>query len=197
VREDCVEARGSKFFRQLLYPIDIPAGPAIFELNISAFNPIERPKSLQQRSNVVCSKWIVRLNSHQNANPLHLVGLLRPRRKRPRCRSAADKPDELAPPHVGPKLRRQHYIGSNEYFDRGQKPASKPLPQCKANVAVGSKADKPSPAKIHFCPLLSKSGQDFSHPAFKVSWSSSVIEECDHARQCQFRGTGIQADILE
>src|ERR1035441_3399012 len=60
-----------------------------------------------------------------------------------------------------------------------------------------SKADKPSPAKIHFCPLLSKSGQDFSHPAFKASWSSSVIEECDHARQCQFRDTGIQADILE
>jgi len=41
------------------------------------------------------------------------------------------------------------------------------------------------------------SGQDFSHPAFKASWSSSVIEECGHARQCQFRGTGIQADILE
>ena len=26
------------------------------------------------------------------------------------------------------------------------------------NVAVGSKADKPSQAKIHFCPLLSESG---------------------------------------
>jgi hypothetical protein len=53
-----------------------------------------------------------------------------------------------------PKLRRRHRIGLIEYFDRGLKPASKPLPQCTANVAVGSKADKPPQAKIHLCPLL-------------------------------------------
>src|SRR6476619_6758555 len=38
-----------------------------------------------------------------------------------------------------PKLRRQHLIGSNEYFDR-VKPTSKTLPQCTANVSVGSDA---------------------------------------------------------
>jgi hypothetical protein len=85
---------------------------------------------------------------------------------------------------------RPEFIGS----ESGRR---RPQTLIRPNVAVGSKADKPSPAKIHFCPLLSKSGQDFSHRAFKASWSSSVIEECDHARQCQFRGTGIQADILE
>jgi hypothetical protein len=33
------------------------------------------------------------------------------------------------------------------------------LPQRTANVAYGSLADKPSEAKIHFCPLWSESGQ--------------------------------------
>jgi hypothetical protein len=41
----------------------------------------------------------------------------------------------------------------------------------------GSKADKPSQAKIQICPLLSESGQDFSPPASKASWSSSATEE--------------------
>jgi hypothetical protein len=58
-----------------------------------------------------------------------------------------------------PKLGRRHRIGLIEHFDRGLNPASKPLPQRTANVAVGSKADNPSPAKIDLCPLWSKSGQ--------------------------------------
>jgi hypothetical protein len=40
-----------------------------------------------------------------------------------------------------PKLRRQHCIGSEEYFDRAQTGPSKPLPQCTANVADGSKPE--------------------------------------------------------
>src|SRR5450759_5337527 len=65
------------------------------------------------------------------------------------------------------------------------------------NARFGSKADKPSQAKIQVCPLLSESGQNFSPPTSKASWSSSVTEECDHARQCQFRTTGTQVDTLE
>ena len=42
-----------------------------------------------------------------------------------------------------PKLRGQHCIGSNEYFDRGSNSASKPLPQCTANVAYGLQGDIP------------------------------------------------------
>ena len=38
-------------------------------------------------------------------------------------------------------------------------PVPRALPQCTANVAYGSKADKPSRAKIHRCPHWSKSGQ--------------------------------------
>ena len=37
-----------------------------------------------------------------------------------------------------PKLRGQHCIGSNEYFDRAQNRASKPLPQCTAKVFASS-----------------------------------------------------------
>jgi hypothetical protein len=44
--------------------------------------------------------------------------LLRLCRKRPRNRRAAERCDELAPFHVRPKHRRDHLIGSNEYFDR-------------------------------------------------------------------------------
>src|SRR5664280_375496 len=79
----------------------------------------------------------------------------------------------------------------------GGKTASKPLPQCTANVRFGSKADKTSLAKIQQCPLLSKSGQNFSHLESKASWSSSVTEEYDHARHCQFRATGTQTYALE
>jgi hypothetical protein len=63
-----------------------------------------------------------------------------------------------------PKLRRQDCIGLNDYFDR-LKPALKLLPQCTATVAYGSKADKPSQAKIHRCPLLSESGQNLRRSA--------------------------------
>jgi hypothetical protein len=56
-----------------------------------------------------------------------------------------------------PKLRRRHLSGSNEYFERGLKSISKPLPQCTANVADGSKADKPPPIEIDLCLLWSAS----------------------------------------
>src|SRR5450759_1890628 len=65
------------------------------------------------------------------------------------------------------------------------------------NVRFGSLATEPSRAKIQQCPLFPNSRQDFSPRASKASWSSSVTEECDHARQCQFRTTGTQVDTLE
>jgi hypothetical protein len=37
--------------------------------------------------------------THQHTNPLHPLGLLRPRRERPRCRRAAEKRDERASLH--------------------------------------------------------------------------------------------------
>jgi hypothetical protein len=77
---------------------------------------------------------------------------------------------------LAPKLRRRHLSGSNEHFDRGLKPASKPLPQCTANVAVGSLADKPSRAKINFCPLLSESGQTRARLNCPLSAKSGLMQ---------------------
>jgi len=59
--------------------------------------------------------WIVDGDAH--AFRSNAVELLRTRRKRPRRRFAV-KRNEIVPLHVGPKLRRQHPIGSGEYFDR-------------------------------------------------------------------------------
>jgi len=46
------------------------------------------------------------------------------------------------------------------------------------NVADGSKADKPSRAKIHLCPLLSESGQNVAAPRM-----SAKCHERTHAPQ--------------
>src|SRR5262249_6325725 len=43
--------------------------------------------------------WVVLGVRHQDADSLHLVRLLRPRREWPRGGSTAEKRDELAPPH--------------------------------------------------------------------------------------------------
>ena len=53
-------------------------------------------------------------------------------------------------------------------------------------MRFGSKADKSSPANTYLCSLLPESGQNFSYLESKEIWSSSVTEEDDHARQCQF-----------
>ena len=73
--------------------------------------------------------------------------LLRPRRKRPRNSRTAEQRDEFASPHIRSQPHEtQHCIGSNEYFDRGL-PASKPLPQCTANVADGSLSARAIPRR--------------------------------------------------
>src|ERR1039458_10557509 len=79
------------------------------------------------------------------------------------CCARAASGHIAAPPKTPRKFRRfmltpwlctKHPNDTNEHFDRALKLASKPLPQCTANVRCGSKADKPSQAKIHLCPLL-------------------------------------------
>jgi hypothetical protein len=66
------------------------------------------------------------------------------------------------------RLKRRHRNGSNECFDKGLGLVSPLQHEMLADVAVGSKADKPSRAKIHRCPLLSES----DHPG--------VDERCQH-----------------
>jgi hypothetical protein len=55
-------------------------------------------------------------------------------------------------------------------------------------VAYGSLADKPSPAKIHLCPLLSESGQNVAAPRMSAKCqertfkSSALTKPGDIAR---------------
>jgi hypothetical protein len=57
---------------------------------------------------------------HQHADVPHTLALLGARRKRPRGCRAAEKANDLTSPHICTKLRGQHCIGLNGYFDRAQ-----------------------------------------------------------------------------
>jgi hypothetical protein len=60
---------------------------------------------LQERSNACLRFWIVRRPWQECTDAPHALGLLRPRRHRPRGR-AADERDELASSHGAPASRR-------------------------------------------------------------------------------------------
>jgi hypothetical protein len=56
-------------------------------------------QSVQECSDPRHGFRIIRGQVHEHADPPHPLALLRMRRDRPRRRSAADEPDELAPSH--------------------------------------------------------------------------------------------------
>jgi hypothetical protein len=97
-------------------PITSALRPAVFDRHVMAIDvtgfaqPFEKGRQL---SRVTLGRSGVDKPNHRHRR------LLRPRRERPSDRRAAQKRDKLAPLHVLPKLRRQHCIGSIEYFDRG------------------------------------------------------------------------------
>jgi hypothetical protein len=63
----------------------------------------------------------------------------------------------------------------------GTETGIKPLLQCTANVRYGSLADKPSPAKIHLCPLWSESGQIVAVPRVSALCHSRLSLRCSKA----------------
>ena len=78
--------------------------------------------------------------AHQHADPSHPLGLLRARRERPRATAPPRRMMNSRRRISSPKLRGQHCIGSDKYFDRGSN-RHQPMPQCTANVRFGSLAD--------------------------------------------------------
>jgi hypothetical protein len=58
-------------------------------------------ETLHKRRNAGLRFRVVRTDSHEHADAPHLAALLRTRRERPSS-CAAEKADELAPPHVPP-----------------------------------------------------------------------------------------------
>jgi|SRR5262245_48261140 len=72
--------------------------PANVDLYVAAFGPAQLLQSLQERRGTRLTLRVVFGVAYEQANTPHPLALLRRRSKRP-CRRAADKRNELAPPH--------------------------------------------------------------------------------------------------
>src|SRR5262249_49038679 len=77
--------------------IHVARRPTLVELNVPALGPSQPCQFLPESPNVRLIFRVAFRVGHQDANPPHLTGLLRPRSERPRRRRAAKKCDDLAP----------------------------------------------------------------------------------------------------
>jgi hypothetical protein len=85
---------------------DIAAGKAMLDFDVAVLYPSERLESLSKGGNAGLCFGIVLGEPMQEYDAPHPLRLLRARRNRPCDRRAAEKRDELAPPHVsGPRPR--------------------------------------------------------------------------------------------
>src|SRR5262249_29489032 len=83
--------------RERSYPIDVNAGPTKVDPHIAAIGPTQLRKGLRERRDAKLRRRIVFVEP-EHADAPHSLGLLRPRRERPRSRTA-EQHDELAPVH--------------------------------------------------------------------------------------------------
>ena len=81
------------------HPIHIVRGPPFVELDIAAVLPTQFFELLLKCPNAGGELGIALGVRHHNSNSPHPSGLLRARRARPRGCGAAEKRDEIAPPH--------------------------------------------------------------------------------------------------
>src|SRR5262249_42649347 len=79
--------------------LGISCSPTIHDLDVAPFNPAELLKPLQERSYPALSFPIICCERRQHTDMPQSAVLLRSRRERPCRRRAAEKCDELAPPH--------------------------------------------------------------------------------------------------
>ena len=98
--------------------VGIACGPADVDPHVAAVGPAQLLQSLQERCNTGLALRVVRCLAHKYANAPHPLGLLRPRRERPRRRRAAEKRDELAPPHSITSSARASNVGWNFEAER-------------------------------------------------------------------------------
>src|SRR5512141_1982937 len=94
IRREC-----NQFRRVSAIAVDIVHAPARVNPNIAAVAPAQLLQGLPERRDGGLTFWIVSGPVHEHTDPPHLLGLLRPRCKRPCRRRAAEKRDELAPLH--------------------------------------------------------------------------------------------------
>src|SRR5262249_51167682 len=99
VRQDHIGLQIDQLFRRCLHPLDIAGNPAHVHSQIAAINPSELGQSLSESGYPRSCIRIAFVPPDQDANPTHLLTLLRPCCDRPcRCR-AAEEGNELAPSH--------------------------------------------------------------------------------------------------
>src|SRR5262249_52360006 len=96
VREDDVDLAAHELGRNLAVPLLSPFGPAILDLDRTAFDPGELAQPLPEGGNQVrLRRQCAHAYEADRRQPGSLL-LLRPHRERPRSRSAANERDELA-----------------------------------------------------------------------------------------------------
>ena len=100
--QDDVRRERDQFRRVFANFGGIGRGPAGVDAHVAADGPAQLRHRLQECPDAGLIFRIVRGCGQEHADPSHPLGLLRARRKRPRCRRTAEKRDELAPSHVSP-----------------------------------------------------------------------------------------------
>src|SRR5262249_17109558 len=97
-----------QFRRVSAIAIDIVLAPAGVDPDVAAVAPSQLLQGLLERRQLDLAAWIVRGPVHEHTEPPHALGLLRPRRERPRYCRAAEQRYERAPLHP-----RNHSITSS------------------------------------------------------------------------------------
>src|SRR5262245_31382567 len=89
------------------FPILIAHSPVEIDRKIAVDRPAKLLKLLPEHHGAALTSRIVLGVQHQRADAPHSIGLLRPRRERPRGHRTADVRDELSPPHELPSNEAQ------------------------------------------------------------------------------------------
>jgi hypothetical protein len=99
-----------QFGCESLQSFTVPRTPARIDADIAIVVPAQIAKRSDESCNacLACSiGFAVRREQHAHAPDTRAP--LRPRRKRPGCRNAADKADEFASPHRRPRRKRNDF----------------------------------------------------------------------------------------
>ena len=106
--QDDVRRERDQFRRISANVVGIARAPAIVDPHVAADRSSPFLQPLQERPEAGLRFRIVRGQVHEHADAPHPLGLLRPRRERPRRRRAAEQRDELA------ALSFDHLVGAGE-----------------------------------------------------------------------------------
>src|SRR5262249_26503131 len=117
---DNVWRRSDHLRDMLLDRIAIGPRVPIVDVNIAPFDPTRITHAQAKRSETIVRFWIIFGDAKQYANTSRPLRLLRTRRERPCCPGAAEKRDELAPPHCPSQAGEAHRSGSNWEVGSGQ-----------------------------------------------------------------------------